>query len=102
MQEVTRFEDLKCWQAARSLTKIVYQITKQGLLAKDYELRDQLRSASISTMSNIAEGFGRFSDREFIRFLEMSQSSSQEVKSLSYVIEDQEYFALSQTKVLRD
>jgi four helix bundle protein len=102
MQEVTRFEDLKCWQAARALTKIVYQITKQGLLAKDYELRDQSRSASISTMSNIAEGFGRFSDREFIRFLEMSQSSSQEVKSLSYVIEDQEYFAISQTKVLRD
>jgi four helix bundle protein len=102
MEEVTRFEDLRCWQAARALTKIVYQISKQGLLAKDFKLADQIRSAAVSSMSNIAEGFGRFSDREFIRFLEMSQSSSQEVKSLSYVIEDQNYFEPPQIQILKD
>ena len=102
MEAIKRFEDLKCWQAARDLTKVVYDITKRGLLSKDFELRNQLRAASIGSMSNIAEGFGRFSNREFIRFLEMSQSSCQEVRSLSYVLEDQQYAELPTIMALRE
>jgi four helix bundle protein len=102
MDAITRFEELKCWQAARILTKTVYDIGKQGLLAKDFDLRSQIRRASVSNMSNIAEGFGRFSNREFVRFLEMSQGSSQEVRSISYVIQDQQYIDLAKIEILRE
>jgi four helix bundle protein len=101
MEAITRFEDLKCWQAARVLTKMVYDISKQGLLAKDFDLRSQIRRASVSSMSNIAEGFGRFSNREFIRFLEISQGSAQEIRSISYVVEDQGYLDIKKIENLR-
>jgi len=99
MDAITRFEELKCWQAARILT--VYDISKQGLLAKDFDLRSQIRRASVSSMSNIAEGFGRFSNREFIRYLEMSQGSAPEVRSISYVIQDQQYLDMDKIEIIR-
>ncbi len=102
MDEVTRFEDLRCWQAARELSNMIYKASKHGPLATDFDLRSQIRRASVGAMSNIAEGFGRFSDREFIRFLEMSQSSAQEVRSLTYVIQDQEYLTMDKIEPLRD
>jgi four helix bundle protein len=56
---ITRFEDLIAWQKARSLTKQVYTVTSQGSFSRDYGLKDQIRRAAVSVMSNIAEGFER-------------------------------------------
>ena len=91
MGKITSFEELKCWQEARLLVKEVYKFTASGKLSKDYGLKDQIQRASVSVMTNIAEGFSRYHKKEFIRFLNISQSSASEVKSLLYVIGDLEY-----------
>ncbi|MCB9266324.1 MAG: four helix bundle protein [Lewinellaceae bacterium] len=88
MEKVTRFEDLHCWQSARALARKVFVYSKQGELGKDWDTRSQFRRAGLSVMNNIAEGFTRFSDREKIRFLEISTSSGNEVKSMLYLFED--------------
>lgn len=91
MAKIERFEELECWQEARALTKAVYQVAGTGPLAKDFRLRNQLTSAAVSVMTNIAEGFSRYHRRDFIRFLDIAQSSAAEVKSLLYVVLDQGY-----------
>ncbi len=96
MARVTDFEDLACWQKARVLVNAVYNVTKKRAFKQDFRLHDQLRSAAVSAMSNIAEGFARFHKKDFIRFLDISQSSSAEVKSLMYVVLDQEYASLNE------
>ncbi|HEU5292664.1 MAG TPA: four helix bundle protein [Cyclobacteriaceae bacterium] len=92
MAKVERFEDLICWQEARSLVNIVYNASNVGPMAKDFDMRSQIRRAAISSMNNIAEGFGRFSKKEFIRFLEISSTSASEVKSVSYAALDLNYW----------
>ena len=67
--EMKNFEDLEIWKDARLLTKAIYQMTKDTGFSKDFALRDQIRRASISVMSNIAEGFERGGNQEFIQFL---------------------------------
>lgn len=99
MAKIERFEDLNCWKAARELSKIVYQSSIQGEISKDFGFRNQLRRAAVSTMNNIAEGFARNSDKEFIRFLDISQSSSAEVKSMIYLCQDLNY--LNQQQILQ-
>jgi four helix bundle protein len=91
--KIEKFEDLKCWQAARELVKMVYVACEEGRFVKDYDTKSQIRRAALSTMNNIAEGFGRGSDKEFIRFLEIAQSSAMEVKSITYVLIDLNYLA---------
>lgn len=91
MPKVERFEDLNCWKESRELVKLVFLICQSDKLSKDYALVDQLKRASLSVMNNIAEGFGRFSDKEFIRFLGIAQSSAQEVMSMTYVLFDLNY-----------
>ena len=91
MAKISRFEELDCWQEARKLVTEVYLICEKGKLRKDFETKNQLKRASLSIMNNIAEGFGRYSKKEFIRFLEYSQSSALEVKSMLYILEDLEY-----------
>ncbi len=92
MAKITRFEDLICWQLARKLANVVYKMTNQNQFSQDYELKKQIRRAAISSMTNIAEGFSRFHKKDFIRFLDISQSSTEEVKSLLYIALDQNYF----------
>ncbi len=92
MAKVERFEDLICWQEARNLVKLVYEASNEGSMAKDFDMRGQIRRAAISTMNNIAEGFGRYSKKEFIRFLEISSASASEVKSVSYAALDLNYW----------
>lgn len=65
MATITKFEDIEAWQKARELTREIYAISNTGLFAKDYGLRDQIRRAAVSVMSNIAEGFERGGDKEF-------------------------------------
>jgi four helix bundle protein len=89
MAKIDKYEDLKCWQQARVLVNQVYELSSMPLLKREFALSDQLKRSSISVMSNIAEGFSRYHSREFVRFLDYSQSSSQEVKSLLYIIKDQ-------------
>jgi len=103
MAKAERFEDLQCWQAARELARMVYAACECKKLAEDLETRAQPKGAALSSMSNIAEGFGRRSSiREFIRFLNFSEGSSIEVKSISYVLEDAGYLPMAVINQLRD
>ena len=86
---VEKFEDLEVWQGARELVKMIYSIVNhQENLKKDYKLSAQLTSASVSIMSNIAEGFSRHSNKEFIQFLYISKASVSEVQSILYITLD--------------
>jgi four helix bundle protein len=100
MNKIERFEDIIAWQRARLLTKEIYASTRVGQFAKDYGLKDQIQRASVSTMSNIAEGFERGGDREFIQFLSNSKGSCGEVKSHLYVALDQSYITTTNFGIL--
>ncbi len=91
--KIERFEDIKSWQEARELTKLVYELTNTPVFAKDFGLKDQIRRASVSIMANIAEGFNRRTDKEFMLFLNYALSSASEVKSHLYVALDQGYLS---------
>jgi len=93
--KIEKFEDLECWKEARILVKMVYQMTSQDKFAKDFGLKDQVQRASISVMANIAEGFGTYSNQEFIRFLNFSYRSCLEVCSHLYAALDIEYISES-------
>jgi four helix bundle protein len=91
---IERFEDVKAWQEARVLAKMVYDATGfNGNGANDYRFRDQIRSAAVSVMSNVAEGFSRRSAKEFNQFLFIAKGSVAEVQSDLYVALDQGYIA---------
>ena len=91
---IKSFEDLECWKEARKFVKMVYDsINSSERFKKDYRLRDQATSAAVSSMSNIAEGFSRHSNKEFVQFLFISKSSAAEVQSIFYVAMDQEYIS---------
>lgn len=90
--KIERFEDLECWKEARILVNMVYKaINFSEKFKKDYRLRDQITNAAVSSMSNIAEGFSRRSNREFIQYLFISKSYATEVQSEAYVALDQKY-----------
>ena len=89
--KIEKFEDLIAWQKARQLTADIYKITNRGEFARDFGLRDQIRRASVSVMSNIAEGFERFNPKEFHYFLSIAKSSYGEVRSQLYVALDANY-----------
>ena len=93
MGKVERFEDLIAWQKARALTGEIYRYTKEGEFAKDHGLRDQIRRAAVSVMSNLAEGFDRASRGEFHRFLVIAKGSCAEVRSQLYVSLDVGYLS---------
>lgn len=81
MPRIERFEDTESWQKARELAAAVYQATAKGAFARDLGLRDQIRRAAVSVMSNIAEGFERNGDNEFRHFLSMAKGSVGEVRA---------------------
>src|SRR5205085_10364958 len=91
MATFKRFEDIQAWQKARQVTKKVYEITPAGRFARDFGLSSQIQRASVSVMANIAEGFGRHSDKEFANFLNMAHGSVSEVQSHVYVALDLNY-----------
>jgi four helix bundle protein len=92
--KLTRFEDLECWKEARQLNRLVYEAIGQGSQwQKDLRLCGQLQGASVSVMANIAEGFVRHSDKEFVQFLFVAMASAAEVQSHLYVAVDQGYLA---------
>jgi len=92
--KIERFEDIKAWQEARKLVKIVYDVAKSyEVFNKDYRFKDQITSAAVSIMSNISEGFSRRSNKEFIQFLFVAKASTAEVQSHLYVALDQAYIS---------
>ena len=85
-----RFENLDAWKWARGLVRAIYGMSEKSLLARDYGLKDQVRRAAVSVMSNLAEGFERTHAVEKIQLYKVARASAGEVRSLLYVIEDQE------------
>jgi four helix bundle protein len=90
-EKIVRFEDLIARQKTRILTAAVCRTTSEGLFGKDFGLREQIRRAAVSTMSNIAEGFERGTPPEFHRFLSMAKASCAELRSQLYVALDVGY-----------
>ena len=91
MAKINNFEDIQAWQKARELNKEIYKVSNNGAFSKDYGLRDQIRRASVSIVSNIAEGFERNGSKEFRQFLSISKGSAGEVRAQLYVALDLEY-----------
>ncbi len=91
MAQIERFEDIESWKLAREITKLVYQISSEVGFSRDFALVNQIRRAAISILSNIAEGFERNGDKEFIQFLTIAKGSCGEVRAQLYVALDQKY-----------
>ncbi len=100
--KIERFEDIEAWQKARELTRKVYEVTSKGAFSRDYALKDQIRKASVSVMSNIAEGFERRNDKEFRNFLRIAKGSSGEVRSQNYVALDNRLVTKADFDDIRD
>ena len=82
------FEDLEGWQQARQLTRQIYTVTREDGIARDFGLCSQIQRAGVSAMSNLAEGFERRHVQEKLQFYNVAHASTAEVRSLTYVIED--------------
>jgi four helix bundle protein len=90
------FEDLDVWKEARRLTNEIYAATTNAAFANDFGLRDQIQRAAVSVMSNIAEGFERGGNQEFLQFLYIAKGSCGEVRSQLYVALDRAYITKEQ------
>ncbi len=91
MSTFKTFEEVTAWQKARELTRRIYDVTGKGRFGRDFALVDQMRRASISVMSNIAEGFERKGGKEFGYFLSVAKGSLGELRAQLYVTSDQGY-----------
>ena len=99
--KITRFEDLDCWKEARQLTRQAYEVIEQSSAWKrDARLCAQIQSAAGSVMGNIAEGFVRRSNKEFVQYLFIAMSSSAEVRSHLYIAADQGYLSKGSFELL--
>jgi four helix bundle protein len=99
--KLERFEDIKAWQEARMLAKMVYDTAKSvKSFSNDYKFKEQIQSATVSIMSNIAEGFSRRTAKEFIQFLFIAKGSAAEVQSQLYVALDQGYISQQKFEAL--
>jgi four helix bundle protein len=96
--KITTFEDLIAWQKARELTKAIYRTTSAREFSKDYCLKDQMRRAAVSVMSNIAEGFDRGGRAEFHQFLVIAKASCAELRSQLYIALDAGYIGAEHFK----
>lgn len=101
MATLEKFEDLLIWCKAREITNDIYQITASGGFQKDYRLSNQIQRAAVSIMSNIAEGFDRGGNKEFIQFLWIAKGSAFEVESQLYVALDNRYISPTQFSEIR-
>ncbi|MBK9215244.1 MAG: four helix bundle protein [Chloracidobacterium sp.] len=91
MARIERFEDIEAWKLAREVTRTVYAVSSSGAFAKDFALVNQIRRAAVSILSNIAEGFERNGDKEFVQFLTVAKGSCGEVRAQLYIAMDQGY-----------
>jgi len=91
MAKIEKFEDVESWKSAREVTKMIYSATSDESFSKDFSLCNQIRRASVSILSNIAEGFERSGNKEFLQFLAIAKGSCGEVRAQLYVALDQNY-----------
>ena len=91
MASIQRFEEIEAWKRGRELTQRIYRITAKTDFARDFTLKDQIKRAVIKITSNIAEGFERGGNREFIQFLAIAKGSASELKSQLYTALDAGY-----------
>jgi four helix bundle protein len=96
MPTIKRFEEIEAWQTARELTKLIYSLTEETKFSRDFGLKDQIRRASVSIMSNISEGFESQTQAQFIRYLSIAKASAGEVRSQLYVAKDLDYITQEQ------
>ncbi|MCB9111258.1 MAG: four helix bundle protein [Anaerolineales bacterium] len=93
MTTAKRFEDLEVWQRAKDLTNLIYKYSADGSFSRDFGLRDQMRRASVSIMSNIAEGFESQTQAMFIKYLGHAKGSAGELRAQLYIAKDQGYIS---------
>ena len=96
MAKIERFEDIDGWKKGRELRKAIYKLSRTGKFPRDFSLRDQIRRAAQSVTSNIAEGFERNGNREFIQFLSDAKGSCGEVRDQLYAALDENYVTQKQ------
>ena len=102
MAKIERFEDIEAWKLGREIVRLIYQISSSGDFVRDFALVNQIRRASISIISNIAEGFERNGDKEFIQFLTIAKGSCGEVRAQIYVAMDQNYIDKEQFTIIQN
>ena len=102
MPTITRFEDIEAWKTARELTRKIYALAEQGQFAKDFGLKNQIQRASVSVMSNIAEGFESRTQAQFLEYLGRSKASAGEVRCQLYIALDLKYLSEEQFKLTFD
>ena len=102
MGPARHFEELEAWKTARQMANLVYQLSNSGAFGRDFGLRDQIRRAAISVLSNIAEGFESRTQALFIDFLGRAKGSAGEVRAQAYVALDQGYTDQQQFSALHD
>jgi len=91
MTTAKRFEDLEVWQKAKELTNLIYRVSLSGTFSRDFGLRDQMRRAAVSIMSNIAEGFESQTQLMFIQYLGRAKGSAGELRAQLYIAFEQNY-----------
>ena len=91
--KISRIEDLMVWQNARAISNSIYTITRKPEFERDYRFVQQIRAAAGSIMDNIAEGFGRGGNKEFLQFLSIARGSCQELLSQLYRAYDVQYIS---------
>jgi four helix bundle protein len=101
MGTIQNFEEIEAWQKARELSRAIYACSGEGAFSRDFGLRDQIRRAVVSIMSNIAEGFERGGSAEFTQFLSIAKGSTGEVEAQLYVAFDQGYIDKDQFDSLK-
>jgi len=102
MATIKSFEDLEVWQLARDLSRDIYELTQTGTFSKDFDLKRQINNSSGSVMDNIAEGFERGGNREFIQFLGIAKGSCAETRSQLYRALDRKHITSEKFESLRD
>ena len=88
MTAFSKVEDIEAWQMAYKLATEVYKLCLAPPICKDFVMRDQMSRAALSMPLNIAEGFGRRTDKEFARYLAIAKGSATELKTLFYIAKD--------------
>jgi four helix bundle protein len=102
MSTIKRFEEIEAWQSARQIAREIYALSSNGGFAHDFGLRDQMRRASVSVMSNIAEGFESRTRGLFMEFLGRAKGSSGELRAQIYIAQDAGYLTNAQSAKLKD